>query len=682
MNVTMRSLSHQRGIVALWAVIFLIVGVMLTLTQVYDIAGSRGVATAQQSDSTAAFFIAESGLQSAGSRIRYAGNPYTECTGTTPATLGGGSFSYTLALAPTGCNAASTTCACQITSTGTLNAGSRTVRQNAKIIPGSTGGTSCGLNCQNLSSVTWSINGKNISGYPAVAVIHLAAGRQGNPSGSSCPGPTSPDSANCTGSIKWLAQSINGDNSVLSEGHAWELANGASTGKLWMQLNANQPSKDDPVAIHGMIYPGTTATPKFIGAYWYGKNGETIGSAAGGSVTFDGQTSNGTATTDPASCNSPISTSPTYDPAAAPAIKQNCTSWCYGGDRLVYAAAVWPKASNGTTATLSAIAFNGIALIKDIHFPDTTVPGAQTLVYSEFWSKYNAYYLYGARTTGSIALGQPGVSGFTASASGTILTVSAAGTGTLYLGDTIAGTGVPANTRITALGTGTGGAGTYTITSATFASTTISSTRPVLTITAVESGTVVAGQALYSSGTGSNVPAGTTIAAHFGSGTAGGAGTYYLNMTATPLAVLSRTIIAGATSSGSTISVPNEASMPAEGTILAIRSGTGSFSSTEHVRVKSGSISNTTSTFQVETLTGTLVNPTTAGTTLAGAQICGGTCAFFDHVNAMTPFSLTKPDKQDYFSSGFSCISGGDGTPQAISVGTTIQLENWNEIVK
>lgn len=62
----------------------------------------------------------------------------------------------------------------------------------------------------------------------------------------------------------------------------------------------------------------------------------------------------------------------------------------------------------------------------------------------------------------------------TGSISGTTLTVSAVSSGQLAVGAFITGTGVAANTRITALGTGTGGTGTYTVsTSQTVASTSI-----------------------------------------------------------------------------------------------------------------------------------------------------------------------------------------------------------------
>jgi len=60
---------------------------------------------------------------------------------------------------------------------------------------------------------------------------------------------------------------------------------------------------------------------------------------------------------------------------------------------------------------------------------------------------------------------------FTASRALTTLTVTAVSSGVLYLGMTIAGTGITLGTTITAFGTGTGGAGTYTVsTSGTIAS--------------------------------------------------------------------------------------------------------------------------------------------------------------------------------------------------------------------
>lgn len=62
----------------------------------------------------------------------------------------------------------------------------------------------------------------------------------------------------------------------------------------------------------------------------------------------------------------------------------------------------------------------------------------------------------------------------TGSISGTTLTITAVSSGKLFINSLISGTGVTAGTYITAFGTGTGGAGTYTVSaSQTVSSTTI-----------------------------------------------------------------------------------------------------------------------------------------------------------------------------------------------------------------
>jgi hypothetical protein len=68
----------------------------------------------------------------------------------------------------------------------------------------------------------------------------------------------------------------------------------------------------------------------------------------------------------------------------------------------------------------------------------------------------------------------------TASIAGTTMTVSAVVSGAFAVGQVISGTGVTAGTSITALGTGTGGIGTYTVSQAqTVASTTITAAAPL-----------------------------------------------------------------------------------------------------------------------------------------------------------------------------------------------------------
>ncbi len=88
----------------------------------------------------------------------------------------------------------------------------------------------------------------------------------------------------------------------------------------------------------------------------------------------------------------------------------------------------------------------------------------------------------------------------TGSIATTVLTVTAVTSGTLSVGQTISGSGVTAGTKITALGTGTGGAGTYTVdTSQTASSTTITAS--------------AASAAAYSGNTGNGTMGAITVSA-------------------------------------------------------------------------------------------------------------------------------------------------------------------------
>lgn len=135
-------------------------------------------------------------------------------------------------------------------------------------------------------------------------------------------------------------------------------------------------------------------------------------------------------------------------------------------------AAVFTGSISGTTLTVTAITNGTIAAGQSLFGVNVTSEtvitalgtgtggiGTYTINLSQsVASRQMNSTAVGARVTGSI--------------SGTTLTVSAVASGTLYVGQTIQGTGVTALTIITALGTGTGGAGTYTVS----ASQTVSST--------------------------------------------------------------------------------------------------------------------------------------------------------------------------------------------------------------
>lgn len=121
-------------------------------------------------------------------------------------------------------------------------------------------------------------------------------------------------------------------------------------------------------------------------------------------------------------------------------------------------------------------------------------------------------------TASSIAAATFSVTG---SVADDILTVTAVGSGTIYPGSTIAGTGIATGTQVVSQLTGTtGGVGTYLLNvgSQTAASTTVSGTYGILTI-GTATGTFVIGDIL----TGTNVVTGTAITANLtGSGGTGG----------------------------------------------------------------------------------------------------------------------------------------------------------------
>ena len=122
-------------------------------------------------------------------------------------------------------------------------------------------------------------------------------------------------------------------------------------------------------------------------------------------------------------------------------------------------------------------------------------------------------------------ISNPSSASFVGSISGTVLTVTLMKSGTIAAGQQILGVGVAAGTIITALGTGTGGVGTYTlnqsntiaseqfnaVTAAAKITGSISGT--VLTVSAVASGILYPGQTLQ----GTGITAGTIITALGGS---------------------------------------------------------------------------------------------------------------------------------------------------------------------
>ena len=102
-------------------------------------------------------------------------------------------------------------------------------------------------------------------------------------------------------------------------------------------------------------------------------------------------------------------------------------------------------------------------------------------------TQYSVLTLGTTLAAGFVAVGATSTS-ITGSIAGTTLTVTA-GSG-IAVGQILSGTGVTANTTITALGSGSGGAGTYTVSaSQTVAATTITALNPTFTANATGTGT-------------------------------------------------------------------------------------------------------------------------------------------------------------------------------------------------
>jgi hypothetical protein len=146
----------------------------------------------------------------------------------------------------------------------------------------------------------------------------------------------------------------------------------------------------------------------------------------------------------------------------------------------------------------------------------------------------NAYIVDGVyRYTWRIS--SPANAVFTGSISGTTLTVTQVSSGTITAHQSLTGIGITAETVITALGTGTGGTGTYTINlSQTVAAETMTSAAvgarftatiagTTLTVSAVASGTIYLGQTIQ----GVGLTVGTIITA-LGTGS-GATGTYTIS---------------------------------------------------------------------------------------------------------------------------------------------------------
>jgi hypothetical protein len=136
--------------------------------------------------------------------------------------------------------------------------------------------------------------------------------------------------------------------------------------------------------------------------------------------------------------------------------------------------AVFTGSISGTTLTVTAITNGTIAAGQSLFGVNVTSETVITALGSGTGG-IGTYTINLSQTVASRQMNSTTVGArVTGSISTTTLTVTAVASGTLYVGQTIQGTGVTALTVITALGTGSGGVGTYTVsTSQTVSSTTL-----------------------------------------------------------------------------------------------------------------------------------------------------------------------------------------------------------------
>lgn len=211
-------------------------------------------------------------------------------------------------------------------------------------------------------------------------------------------------------------------------------------------------------------------------------------------------------------------------PAGAPMTVFN------GGDFLVV-----NNSANSTVVGQKVYASyaNGLAIL----FAATGTPPTGATATSATLTK-----IVSASTGGAL----PTTNTCTAGISGTVMTVSAVGSGSvLGAGQTISGTGIDPNTTIVNQLTGTaGGTGTYTvsISQTVAAATAVTLSGGGLTLTGSNTSGVFAPGMTIS---GTNIPTGTTILG-YGTATAGGAGTYYVDRPATVAATASTVTAANA----------------------------------------------------------------------------------------------------------------------------------------
>ncbi len=681
--------------------LFLIATVIFALSQMLNVSSGNVIDGQRQGNSTAAFYLAESGLERAQASLSdaYSSNiNNTSCTGVAATyNLGLGTVALTGVSTPPTCdNDGGTPCtACTVTATGQVGISTRTLTRDLALTI--TNGTTCnGANtgCGN-NPVTWRLRLKNAAAVAGIGIFNLTYIRKGNNQ------PTCAAGLVCNEQLN-LSSPSNGDNSTGLMGNAVLIPAG-STYPIYQTMT--KPNNN--LAEVGTFFLGTTAptltaaSPPGAASYWGDKNssGRTVGANSGVNT---GGTTDGTATSS-GSCS------------ALTAGNQACTSWCYGGDTLVfsYAAnvtALTDELSSVTFGTNASVGQN-FPMTRIAKYPTTLVGGAPKNVDAEIWYARNPNFIptstplaanassYKGRGTGAV-----GAAWTTANASSTSITLTTLTVGAgfggypaqiISEGDTVVSTGVAANTTIVKQLTSTesggmtsmrGGKGTYevsisqTVAAANNRLWTVNSN--VLNVTActicyfVQADVV--GLSGLSAGRAINL-AQTTANTYDRTEAFGGLGRYQISGTATRVAsgitLYAGTAAVFAGTPATTLYLPSGSSQPAVTTPamrIIVKSGTGALAPNTTVT----EVNEPTGSVNTRAVTVTPV-PTTV---LDNASLCAGTCALFIP-GAITTFALGGMTVNfNEWASGFTCLKGVNLMPQVVTT-TSPANARWIEVV-
>ncbi len=693
---------RQRGMVTVLVMLFLVATVVFALSQMLNVSSGNVIDGQRQSDSTAAFYLAESGLERAQASLSdaYSTNiNNASCTGiATTYNLGLGTVALAGVSAPPTCdNDTGTPCTvCTVTSTGQVGISTRTLTRDLALTI--TNGTTCnGTNssCSN-NPVTWRLRLKNTAAVAGIGIFNLTYIRQGGNTATCAAG------SNCQLQLA-LTSPSNGVNSTGLQGNAVLIPAGV-TYPIYQTMSRGV---NNLVEV-GTFFLGTTA-PSLTGptanpgaaSYW-DDNKNNVGTTVGPSGSNTGGTNDGTATSG-GTCRAPN--------IAA----QDCTSWCHGGDTLVFSFAgnvtALTDALTSVTFGTNASVGQNFPMTRVTKYPTPLIGGAPTNVDAEIWYARNPNFTpaatplavnassYKGRGTGAV-----GAAWTTANASSTsitlaTLTVGAGFTGypaqIISVGDTVASTGVAANTTIVQQLTSTetggmtterGGRGTYqvsisqTVAGANNRLWTVSSN--VLNVTACTICFFAQADTVALTGLSANrtINAAQTTATTYGRvEVLGGLGRYQISGAATRVAsgnsLFADTAAVIGGTPATTLYLPSTSSQPAvtvPAMLITKKSGTGVVAPGTTVTAVSAPNAATTA-FTVSTA------PTTA---LDAASLCGGTCALFvPGAGAVTTFALGGITANfNEWASGFTCLKGVNLTPQVVTT-TSPANARWIEVV-